>query len=185
MIAIRGPDMKRLLIAASFAITAAAPATASSFEWVDQTITGPTGPSMVAIGEATACGDTACVDPTGGDKALFTASSQRIAALNATPQREINVTFARKFPDPAIPVPAPMGDDMSSGGGEPSLPADVGNVPPQPPVDPMAEPMPTDPNAPPMPGSSPMEQAAALNPQGFEQPGAPVPLADSELRDND
>jgi hypothetical protein len=180
--------MKRLLRTAAFAAFAitlhGSTASASSFEWVDQTITGPVGPSTVVLDDASACGGTPCVDPTGGDAELFTASAQQMAAASAMPQREINMAFARKFPDPAVPVPAPVMEGSSSDEGFASAPSDVGDVPPQPPVD--ASSQPSDPAMQGMaPGGSPMEQAAALDPNGAPDPNAPpVPLADAELRES-
>lgn len=135
--------MKQFFATAVMISCLSLPASASSIELIDDMVTGPNGtPSIITLGTPVACEDDFCVDATGGDSNLATSSANTVAPLNAAPVRKINFDFARKYPDPATPVPsaAPESESASFEGGPaaapaaPALPADVGDIQPQPPV---------------------------------------------------
>lgn len=152
------------------------PANASSIELIDSTVTGAKGSSSILTYDTkVVCQEMACVDGSGGDPSLSTSV--------AKPLQEINYVFARKYPDPAVPVPtvAPVeAADSGLGLDIPQAPSDSGTVAAQPPVE--------------QPTQQPTEQAS-MNPSmdgstpGAGQPDEPkapiMPLADSELRDSE
>lgn len=168
----------KLYFASALLVTALSfPAQASSIEIVDDMVTGAKGStSVVTLGAAEPCAEVGCIDATGGDPKLNTAAAQQQAALGAMPAKKINFAFARKFPDPAVPIPAaPVAEsaDGSDDLGIPMAPADSGTVAAQPPVE------------------QPTTQASMVPPAGDQSvapvdPKAPVmPLANSELRESE
>jgi hypothetical protein len=169
-----GLDMKRYFASALLVTALCLPAKASSIELLDDMVTGAKGSaSIVTMGQPVPCEPEACVDKTGGDPALNTAAAQQQAALDAMPLRKINFTFARKFPDPAVPVPSAAPVESSEGSSAleiPAAPADSGTVAAQPPV------------------GQPVDQASISAPNGGAPEGGVVPvvpLADSELREGE
>jgi hypothetical protein len=139
--------MKRIALLAAIAGLATFPATAGSIEVLDATITGPAGPtkSMIVLGPTELCAPN-CGD---GVENIVTSSFGDAAKPG---RKTINMAFARKFPDPAVPIPAVSADSSASDSGipgfggstpvatppaaaaAPSAPADAGAIPAQPPV---------------------------------------------------
>jgi hypothetical protein len=148
--------MKRMAFLVAFAGLSAFPASAGSIELIDATITGPVGTtkSMIVLGPTELCA------PNCGGDGIENIVTSSFDAMAVPGRRKINVDFARKFPDPSVPVPAPMSaEGDGSGGGmpgmpgmggaaapaptppapegaaaAPSAPADAGTIPAQPPV---------------------------------------------------
>ena len=131
--------MKRLGFATFCAIAAAmpafaSPATAGSIELVDGIVTGEAGGpvSMLKLEAMKDCTEDYCT-------VKSDATAMTTQATDATALRPINVSFARKFPDPAVTSQTPVSPDQpmmaNMGAGDMlSAPADVGMVPPQAPV---------------------------------------------------
>jgi hypothetical protein len=186
----RGLDMKRILVAASVMLGTAIPASASSFEYLDSMVTGEQGKSIIVLQSIDECaGDEAC-DVFDGAEMLT--SSAPLVEVSKT----LNTAFARKFPDPASPVPLPA---ASASAPEPELPAGIGSVPSQPPVQTSSQPpmspqmqgAPDTSNMPPeMRGSSadasPIEQAANIDPASSAS-NAPrmIPMRNDEQRESE
>ncbi len=189
--------MKQLFAGAALLVLTSLPAAASSIELIDQIITGAKGSkSIITLGEPVPCAETACVDASGGDPKLNTASAQQQAAVGAMPPREINFEFARKFPDPANPVASTAPATAEPAGltslEVPKAPADAGTIAPQPPV-----------SAQQPPAASPEEQANDTPPgqqrgntappvaqqgatRGSIDPNAPkMPIISSEMREGE
>ena len=173
--------MKQFFAGVLLATCLALPASASSIETVDGMITGPEGKSsIITLGAVDACADTACVDASGGDPKMNTASAQQQIASITTPVKKINTEFARKFPDPANPVPSAPADSASSGGSNasvPAAPADSGTIATQPPVQ-----QPMDQAS----MGAPAEGASTDGTRGTMDPNVPpMPVVNSELRDGE
>ena len=157
--------MKRVFATAICLGSLSFSAQASSIEFIDNMVTGPKGQSsIVTLGKPSGCSDTACFDSTGGDPKMATATAQQQIALAITPVKKINMEFARRFTDPAVPVPATIDDGgaVNPVAATPQAPADIGTVAEQPPVQPEMTPQQMgapdvttrgtlDPNVPPMP----------------------------------
>jgi hypothetical protein len=127
--------MKHIFVSAAFFALASFPASASSFEVIDEIVTGAKGSkSIITLGEPVPCAETACVDATGGNPTLKT------AATDTGQLKKINFEFARKFADPANPVPTTVSDPSAEAPSEtpkiPKAPADTGEIAAQPPVAP-------------------------------------------------
>lgn len=157
------------------------PASASSIIEIDNMVTGPEGrSSIITLDSQLPCNETACVDASGGNADLMTSSFEQMAAIASQANKKINFEFARRFPDPAVPVPsAPVEDSSSSapGLGIPEAPADSGTIAAQPPVAPQMEPALSVP---------PVNGAAPDGTRGSIDPDAPViPVVSSELRDGE
>jgi hypothetical protein len=135
--------MKQLVLGVALMAAFSLPSAAGSIEMIDTMVTGAKGASksIVMLGEAQGC-LTAC------QIAAAPITTSSFASLALPGKKKINVAFARKFPDPAVPVPAPVDDGSNSAAadplaapaapaaaGAPSAPADAGTIPPQPSVD--------------------------------------------------
>ena len=189
--------MKQLFAGAAILVLTSFPAAASSIELIDQIITGAKGSkSIITLGEPVPCAETACVDASGGDPKLNTASAQQQAAAAAMPPKQINFEFARKFPDPANPVPTTAPEAADSAGltslKVPRAPADAGNVAPQPPVSsqqpPVASPEEQANDAPPgqQRGNTAPPAAQQNATRGSIDPNAPkMPIVTSEMREGE
>ncbi|MCU0830861.1 MAG: hypothetical protein MUC58_04995 [Rhizobiaceae bacterium] len=135
--------MKRLLLFCGMMAASATPTLASSITEIDAMVTGPKGPSIIVLGPEE---DESAVSP------MITSS---FASLAAPGRQPINMKFARKFPDPAVPVPAPAdpsddaparasaplpnpvqgtGNNPADEALAPMAPPDAGTIPAQPPV---------------------------------------------------
>lgn len=147
--------MKRTLTAFTLATLFVMPAAAGSIELIDPLVTGTKGASRSVV-------QIALPDAAPGTEE---ADSATMVTAAVTPGKKINVAFARKFPDPAVPVPAvtaPEDGGMDAGFGgigaeaappadgqpgapadgqnaaapsAPAAPADAGKIPEQPPVE--------------------------------------------------
>ena len=173
--------MKQFFASALLLTCLGLPASATSIEVIDNMVTGPKGKSsIVTLGGSAPCLDTACIDTTGGDPKLNTASAQAQIASATNPLKKINFSFARLFPDPAVPVPSAPVEEAA--GSAPSLeiplaPADSGTVAAQPPVMPQPDPSQS---------GAPQAAAPADLTRGSIDPNAPVmPIVNSELRDGE
>jgi hypothetical protein len=172
--------MKQLFAGAALLVLTSFPASASSIEFVDEIVTGAKGSkSIITLGEASPCAETACVDASGGDPKLNTASAQQQAALAAKPPRKINFEFARKFPDPANPVPLSAPAKTASGAPNilevPKAPADSGRIAAQPPV-----------AQPPQVSTRESDGRPLQTSRGTIDPNAPkMPIASTELREGE
>lgn len=164
---------------------------AGSVERIDSIVTGEretTGSITLLSVLEPDCGSEQC-KVVMGDKTSITMTRGGVATTESTttsalltssapastgPARVINTSFAAKFPDPAAPsfsnAPAPKGDESYSyqdpnfdENGNPVAPADVGEVPPQEPLD----------------GAAPTEQAdgAPMAPQDGAAPDQMVQAA--------
>jgi hypothetical protein len=176
--------MKQFFAGALLITCLSLPASASSIEFIDNVVTGPKGhSSIITLGGEVPCEETACVDATGGSDGMNTGSAPLQAALNTIPLKKINFDFARKFPDPAVPVPsaAPAPEAASANPlAVPSAPADSGTIAAQPPVQPQPE-QPAQPVADAPPTGAPVDAA-----RGSIDPNAPVkPIVSSELREGE
>ena len=160
------------------------PASATSIELIDDMVTGPKGKSsIVTLGPVPTCAETACVDGTGGATALKTGSAFSQIAIATTTAKKINFEFARKFPDPASPVPtAPAEQDAGNSDMTkmPKPPADMGTIPAQPPVGGSAPASPAAIGAP-VAGAEVDQTRGTIDPA--KAPAAP--LVNSELRESD
>jgi hypothetical protein len=167
--------MKQFLMAVSLLALAVSPTQAGSIELVDSNVTGPIGPSMIVLGSIDACSAENC--GSAGEAKVIVASVPSEGP-------GFNVIFARKYPDPAVPTPAPSADGGASS--TPSAPADVGNIPAQPPMNQSrnaTQEQAAQQNSQ-AASQSPIEQAAAMDPAASSSSNAKiVPLADSELRE--
>jgi hypothetical protein len=176
-------DMKQFFAGAMLLTCLSLPASASSIELVDDIVTGPKGKSsFVTLGPVTPCDDSACVDGTGGDPKLKTASAFEQIALATRPVKKINFDFARKFPDPASPVAAAPAEADAAGAPAlqiPKAPADSGTIAAQPPVGSAA---PNDPAA----IGAPTGATQTTETRGTIDPNLPaMPIVNSELRDGE
>ena len=136
--------MKQFFAGALLISCLSLPASAASIELIDNMVTGTKGSaSIIIIGKPVPCIEAACVDASGGDAKMSTASAAKQASLQIAPPRKINFDFARKYPDPANPVAvsAPESSSGESGGllDTPTAPADSGTVAQQPPVQPQPD----------------------------------------------
>ena len=158
--------MKHILAGALLLSSISFPAFASSIELIDNMVTGPKGSSsIITLGPVEPCTDSACTDATGGDPKMVTMSAQRKIELLTAVAKKINFDFARKFPDPAIPVPTAPTESASGTPAAvtvPKAPADSGTIAAQPPVG-------SQPGSPPT--GRPPEGAPV---QGQQANGAPV-----------
>jgi pyruvate/2-oxoglutarate dehydrogenase complex dihydrolipoamide acyltransferase (E2) component len=181
----RGLEMKQFFAGALLFTCLSLPASASSIIEIDSMVTGPLGSSIVTLGGEVPCEETACVDATGGNSNLKTGSAGQMSSLTALPEKKINFEFARKFPDPAVPVPTPVSDATAVATDPtavPKAPADSGEIAAQPPVQPQPEsPTAAAPTADAAPQGMPADPA-----RGSIDPNAPVkPIVSSELRDGE
>jgi hypothetical protein len=148
--------MKRILLTLGALGALALPAQASSIVAIDEMITGAKGPSVIVLGPA---------EPSKPDVApMITSSFDGLAKPGRKP---INFTFARKYPDPAVPIPAPVtAEDGTEAAATPAAPA------PAPVAD--APPAPVDAGT--IPAQKPVEQSE-LRPtrqgEALQEPGVP------------
>jgi hypothetical protein len=174
-------DMKHLLAGIVLFTGFSFPAAASSIELIDNMVTGPKGKSsIITLGSLENCADKVCIDATGGDPKLNTASAQvQIAAVTA-PVKKINFDFARKFPDPANPVASAPVEESAGGSASsssPAAPADSGTIAAQPPVEPQPDTA---------AGGGQSADASADATRGAIDPNAPVmPIASSEAKEGE
>lgn len=173
--------MKHIFAGVLLLSTLSLPASASSIEVIDSMVTGPKGsPSIITLGPVAPCSDAACVDATGGDPKLNTASAMQQIASVTTLAKKINFDFARKFPDPAVPVPSAPAEGEASAPAVPKIPtapADSGTIAAQPPVQPQ-------PDSASM--GAPSEGAPADATRGAIDPNAPkLPITSTELREGE
>jgi hypothetical protein len=178
--------MKQIFAGALLFTCLGLPASASSIIEIDNMVTGPQGrSSIVTLGGEVPCSETACVDASGGDAKMSTGASGLTASVAALPKKKINFEFARKFPDPAVPIPAPVTEGTEEAANPlstPTAPADSGEIAAQPPVEPQPEqPVAAQPTAEAPTSSEPFDPA-----RGSIDPNAPVkPIVSSELREGE
>ena len=173
--------MKHLFAGVLLFTSLGLPASASSIIEIDNLVTGPQGrSSIITLGGDAECAQTACVDATGGTEDLMTSSFAQMASIAAQANKKINFEFARRFPDPAVPVPSSPVEEASDDGSSliiPAAPADSGTIAAQPPVEQQPEPALS---------VAPDGTTAPDGTRGSIDPSAPVmPVASSELREGE
>ena len=173
--------MKHILASALLLSSISFPAFASSIELIDDMVTGPKGSSsIITLGPVEPCVDSACTDATGGDPKMVTMSAQQqISSLTAV-VKKINFDFARKFPDPAVPVPSAPAESASGTPAVtvPKAPADSGTIAAQPPVS--SQPDPASISKPPQGALGQGEQANGAPVDGAPVNGAPAGAASAD-----
>lgn len=173
--------MKQFFAGALLLSCLSLPASASSIEYIDEMVTGAKGSSsIITLGKPQPCTETACVDKSGGDANMNTASAAQQAALQLVPVKKINFDFARKYPDPAIPV-ATAAPEAETGGSSatevPAAPADSGNVAAQPPAQSQPDPAAI---------GAPTPEALETSTRGSIDPNAPImPTQSAEARESE